>query len=44
MMLSNMPGVLVTRVLLEGKKAVGLEYLEGGDLKQVHCLTGALLY
>ena len=44
MMLSNMPGVLVTRVLLEGKKAVGLEYLEGGELKQVHRLTGAPLY
>ena len=42
--LRNLSGVLVTRVLLEGKKAVGLEYLERGELKQVHRLTGSPLY
>ena len=33
--LETKTGVLVTKLLLEGKRAVGVEYLEGGQLKQV---------
>jgi choline dehydrogenase len=36
-------GCLVTRVLFDGDKAVGVEYRQGGQLKTVHCEREVIL-
>ena len=36
-------GALATRILLEGKRAVGVEYHQGGEVKQLRCAREVLL-
>lgn len=35
--LTVVSGALTQRILFEGKRAVGIEYLKGGELKQIRC-------